>query len=209
MHWAWRGLAAAGAAAEIALLAWLWLGPALAVHSIQVSGSRHLSASQVALVAGLQGNGSVPSVDDTAARQKLEAQVWVRSATAQAQLPGTAIVQDTCQNSAGQNWYFFGDPANGNPFQLKNIDTGLCADIQSFSNGAPLVQVPCGQQQIGAYWKYVPAGSREFPFTNLFRLQSPFANYCLDLENGERTIGLPMQVWQCNPNTNNQVWYFF
>ena len=93
VHWAWRGLAAAGAAAEIALLAWLWLGPALAVHSIQVTGSRHLTASQVARVAGLQGNGSVLSVDDTAARQKLEGQVWVRSATVQAQLPGTVIVQ--------------------------------------------------------------------------------------------------------------------
>src|SRR5205807_2737994 len=93
VHWAWRGLAAVGAAAEIAMLAWLWLGPALAVHSIQVTGSRHLTASEVARVAGLQGNGSVLSVDDTAARQKLEAQVWVRSATVQAQLPGTVIVQ--------------------------------------------------------------------------------------------------------------------
>ena len=47
----------------------------------------------MARVAGLQGNGSVLSVDDTAARQKLEGQVWVRSATVQAQLPGTVIVQ--------------------------------------------------------------------------------------------------------------------
>jgi hypothetical protein len=126
-----------------------------------------------------------------------------------AQLSGAGIVQDACQNSAGQNWTFLGDSSNGNPFQLENLDTGLCADIQSFSNAAPVVQVPCGQQQIGAYWKYVPAGSREFPFVNLFHLQSPFANYCLDLENGWNTIGLSMQVWQCNFNTNNQIWYIF
>lgn len=93
VHWAWRGLAALVAAGEIALLAWLWFGPALAVRSLQVTGSRHLTASDVARYAGLQGDGSVLSVDGAAAQQRLEGQVWVRSASVQAQLPGTVVVQ--------------------------------------------------------------------------------------------------------------------
>jgi cell division protein FtsQ len=92
VHWAWRGLAALVAAGEIALLAWLWFGPALAVRSVQVTGTRHLTASEVARYAGLEG-GSVLSVDGAAAQQKLDGQVWVRSAAVQPQLPGTVVVQ--------------------------------------------------------------------------------------------------------------------
>lgn len=90
---AWRGLATVAAALEIGLLAWLWFGPAMAVHSIEVTGARHLTSSQLAQYAGLQAGGSVLSVDGISAQQRLEAQVWVRSATVRPQLPGTVVVQ--------------------------------------------------------------------------------------------------------------------
>ena len=93
VHWARRLLATALAAGEIALLVWLWFGPAFAVRSVQVVGSRHLTPSEVARYAGLQGSGSVLSVDGSAAQQRLEDQVWVRSASVQPQLPGTVLVQ--------------------------------------------------------------------------------------------------------------------
>ena len=38
----------------------------------------------------------------------------------------------------------------------------------------------------------------------LLRINSPYANDCLDLEDGRHDVGLPIQVWQCNPNTNNK-----
>jgi len=31
--------------------------------------------------------------------------------------------------------------------------------------------------------------------------------FSLDLEDGRHDVGLPIQVWQCNPNTSNQKWY--
>ena len=93
VHWARRGLAVLVALGEIALLAWLWFGPALALHSVQITGTRHLSAADVARYAGLQEGSSVLSVDGAAAQQRLEGQVWVRSASVQPQLPGTVVVQ--------------------------------------------------------------------------------------------------------------------
>jgi hypothetical protein len=93
VHRGWRGLAVAASAGEIALLAWLWFGPALAVHSVQVTGSRHLSSSQVARYAGVQVGGSVLAVDGTSSQQRLEDQVWIRSATVEPQLTGTVVVQ--------------------------------------------------------------------------------------------------------------------
>ena len=93
VHWAWRGLSTVAAALEIGLLVWLWFGPALSVHSVQVTGARHLTRSEVAQFVGLQQGSSVLSVDGTSARQRLEAQVWVRSAAVRPQLPGTVVVQ--------------------------------------------------------------------------------------------------------------------
>jgi hypothetical protein len=79
-------------------------------------------------------------------------------------------------------------------------------DISTFQNFGPVVQIDCGLQAFGSYWLVIDAGR----FSNMvvkYRLRSAFANYCLDLENGSAEIGMPMQVWQCNTNTDNQRWY--
>ena len=93
VRWAWRGLAAVVAAAEIALLGWLWFGPALALGSIDVSGAHHLTATQVARAAGMNGSASILSVDGESAKQRLLNQVWIRAAVVQPQLPGTVTIQ--------------------------------------------------------------------------------------------------------------------
>ena len=54
-----RALAAVVAAGEIALLGWLWFGPALDIRSVDTTGAHHLTSSQVAAAAGLNGGGSV------------------------------------------------------------------------------------------------------------------------------------------------------
>jgi hypothetical protein len=92
VHWGWRGLAAVVAVLEAALLAWLWLGPAFAVRAVEVTGSRHLTAAQVAAAAGISGNSSVVSIDGTTAQQRLLDQVWIRNATVQPELPGTVVI---------------------------------------------------------------------------------------------------------------------
>ena len=93
VHWAWRVLAAAAAGLEIALLVWLWFGPALALRSVQVTGAHHLSATQVKAAAGISSHGSVISIDGESARGRLLDQVWVRTATVEPLLPGTVVIQ--------------------------------------------------------------------------------------------------------------------
>jgi cell division septal protein FtsQ len=93
VRWPWRGLAAAAAVAECALLAWLWFGPALAVSTVQVVGAQHMTAAQVARAAGLAGGASILSVDGEAARNRLLSQTWVRTATVQPELPGVVLIR--------------------------------------------------------------------------------------------------------------------
>lgn len=91
--WGWRALALVCGGLEAALLVWLWFGPALAVHSVQVTGAHHLTSSQVAQAAGLSSGSSVISVDGMSAHNKLMSQVWLRSVSVQPQLPGTVVIQ--------------------------------------------------------------------------------------------------------------------
>jgi cell division septal protein FtsQ len=91
--WTWRGLAVGAAVAEVALLAWLWFGPPLAVQTIDVVGAQHMTRAQVARAAGLAEGASVLSVDGESDRQRLLNQTWVRTATVVPQLPGVVLVQ--------------------------------------------------------------------------------------------------------------------
>jgi hypothetical protein len=91
--WTRRVIATLVAGLEAALLGWLWFGPALAVHTVDVVGTRHLSGAQVAQAAGLQGSASILSVDAISAQDHLLNQVWVRTATVEPQFPGTVTVQ--------------------------------------------------------------------------------------------------------------------
>ena len=91
----WRALAVVTAGLEIGLLVWLWFGQALTVHSIEVGGAHHMTAAQVARAAGVNGGSSVLSIDGDAAEQRLLGQVWIRTASVHAQLPGTVVIQVT------------------------------------------------------------------------------------------------------------------
>ena len=91
--WTRRVIATLVAGLEAALLGWLWFGPALAIHTVDVVGAGHLTTGQVAQAAGLQGSSSLLSVDAVSAQQHLLDQVWVRTATVQPQFPGTVTVQ--------------------------------------------------------------------------------------------------------------------
>ena len=93
VHWSRRAIAGLAAVLEAMLLGWLWFGPALSLHSVDVVGAHHLSAGQVAQVAGLPANASIISVDGESAQQHLLDQVWVRTATVRPEFPGTVVVQ--------------------------------------------------------------------------------------------------------------------
>src|ERR1700682_4689881 len=118
VHWAWRGLAVGAAVAECALLAWLWCGPALAVQTIDVVGTQHMTRTQVGQAAGLIEGASVLSVDGESTRQRLLNQTWMRTAAVVPQLPGVILIrvsewQPIAGYHAGKSGklYFLSDPA--------------------------------------------------------------------------------------------------
>ncbi len=92
VHWSRRALAAIVAGVEIGLLVWLWFGPALAVHDLEVVGSHHMTPGQVARAAGVSAGGSIIAVDGASAQQRLLNQVWIRSASVRPQLLGTVVI---------------------------------------------------------------------------------------------------------------------
>lgn len=93
VHWAWRVLAAGVAVLEVALLGWLWFGPVLRVQSMEIAGTHHLTASQVAKAVGLSDGVSIISIDGISGRERLLNQVWVRAATVEPKLPGKVVIQ--------------------------------------------------------------------------------------------------------------------
>ena len=95
VHWSLRAIALTAAVAEIALLGWLWFGPALAVRTVTVAGAQHLTNEQVAKAAGLANTQSVLSVDGGADREHLLAQIWVQNATVEPQISGSVLVTIT------------------------------------------------------------------------------------------------------------------
>lgn len=95
VHWSLRALSLSAAAAEVALLSWLWFGPALSVRTVNVSGAQHLTSAQVADAAGLADAGSVLAVDGQADRRRLLGQVWVQNATVEPLLSGSVTVTIT------------------------------------------------------------------------------------------------------------------
>jgi hypothetical protein len=114
----------------------------------------------------------------------------------------TPIVQWICDDIPGQHWVFQGSP--GGIRQVLNLDTGLCMEITAFQNGGAVVQASCGSGDAGLFWTITDL-SAPFPQRKII-LKSYTTNFCLDLENGGINDGLPLQVWQCNSNTNNQKW---
>src|SRR5260370_2963024 len=75
-----RIIAAAVAAGECALLGWLWLGPVMAVKSVDISGAPHPTPAQVAGPARPGGSRSGLALDGGAGRPHPPAPVSGRPA---------------------------------------------------------------------------------------------------------------------------------
>ncbi|QIQ02062.1 RICIN domain-containing protein [Streptomyces liangshanensis] len=97
---------------------------------------------------------------------------------------------------------------------VRNVLTGLCADVPNYGNGkpdGPVNQFTCdnstGDNQ---RWDLVvvrpgggPAGA------DLFNVRNSKDGYCLDLPNfGGQPASTPVSEWHCNGTTSdNQLWY--
>jgi len=111
-------------------------------------------------------------------------------------------VQWRCLNTPFEEWQFV-DVFDGLFFQIVNHQTRECLASESNENGSPIVMEPCAPlNPIPPYsqmWVVGPSGTA-------FPVARAGDQVCLDLENGDSSDGVPMQVWECNWDTNNQRW---
>jgi cell division protein FtsQ len=143
VHWGWRVLAGGIAILEIALLGWLWFGPALRVQSMEITGARHMTAGQVTKAAGLADGVSIISVDGISGRDRLLGQVWIRAATVEPKLPGKVVIQV----SEWQPVAVYHSGASTKKFWLSNqavvlgqaTNPGLVVDVQGPAGNDPKV----------------------------------------------------------------------
>jgi hypothetical protein len=116
---------------------------------------------------------------------------------------GPPVEQWRCLNTFNEEWQFT-DAGNGLVF-IQSHASGLClAQEDSSADGTPVVQAPCAGVS-SQLWRVSNVGvdnSDGLPYYQLINLS--FAQ-CLDLENGNKSNGVPMQVWTCE-ETDNQRW---
>ena len=138
VHWFRKAAAATVAALEVGLLIWLWFGPAMVIRNVQVYGAQHLTAAQVAAIAGLDQGASVFTVDGDTDSRKLLGQTWVRQASVQPDLSGTVTV--TISEWQPVAAYHAG--ASANLFMLSN--EAVVLGPTSSTVGLVTVQGPAG-----------------------------------------------------------------
>lgn len=114
---------------------------------------------------------------------------------------GPPVEQWRCLNTFNEEWGFVA--VGRNSYEIFSHTNGQClTQADSRANGTPVVYEPCtgGQSQTWDVIYSAPNSGRNFMLLNLSHGQ------CLDLENGDTSDGVPMQVWDCNTSTNNQRW---
>ncbi len=105
------------------------------------------------------------------------------------------FVQEPCDGDNWQQFVFYSASTGG---YLLDVH-GICMDAPSIGNGVQVIGVFCNLQnsQLGSGWNLNGP-------TISVNIQGWVA--CLDLQNGTTLNGQPMQIWSCNPNTDNQRW---
>jgi hypothetical protein len=122
-----------------------------------------------------------------------------------------------CLNTAFEEWKFvpwFDAYGYSHPgvFQIVNGYTGQCLappDTEP-QNGTLLTMQPCGaygaDQQAWTTAAGGPVPGYQPLVSETYGANGTVGTRCLDLQNGDTSDGVPMQVWDCTPNTNNQQW---
>ena len=111
-------------------------------------------------------------------------------------------VQWRCLNTFNEEWQVR-DLLNDN-WELSAHSSGQCLTQEaSHVNGTPVVLAPCLLLP-SQTWHIIDLGSINHKDVVMFLNLS--SGQCLDLENGDTSDGVPMQVWACNSSTNNQRW---
>lgn len=119
---------------------------------------------------------------------------------------GAAVVQEPCQpdsssERAAQEWIYY--PLGSNQ-RFKNALTGLCLDARGGAKDrTPVQQWPCNAIS-NERWESSqvnPTGGGAPVISQVARTKG----YCLDVPEGQKTAGLPLQIYACN-GTAAQTW---
>jgi hypothetical protein len=116
-------------------------------------------------------------------------------------------VQWRCLNTTLEEWQFQ-DVGSGVLYQIVNSNNGECLTAEDINvNGAMVFEAACSpEDNIAKSQAWVLSNRGTNSFGPYFSLVNMAFKGCLDLENGDTSDGVPMQIWACNPNTNNQRW---
>jgi len=110
---------------------------------------------------------------------------------------GTAVDIYDCNGTNAQKWKF-----NGNALTSVNPADGSqwCLDAgaqTSWTTGVHMKIWQCFSNLPQQAWT---------PVTTSGNIQLTAANLCLDLTNGAKTNGNPLQIWTCGGGNPNQIW---
>ncbi|MEW9547350.1 RICIN domain-containing protein [Nonomuraea sp. NPDC050783] len=120
--------------------------------------------------------------------------------------PGAAIVQVTCDWSAGsfaQQWAK--DDLGGGVIHYRNISSGLCLDARgSATDGTPVQQWVCNSIS-NERWQHPVPDLIDVLDGPIISRVSGTSSHCLDVPGASPQAGLAMQLWRCN-DTTAQAW---
>lgn len=125
--------------------------------------------------------------------------------------PEEPVIQEECSETYGQNWSL---SVLDGISRLQNTEGGLCMAATGLENSSPVVMRPCDDPSTGWQRRLVNMNFDIFSLLTIDVIVIEILGFpvsvhaCLDLENGNRNSGVPLQVWSCNFQTNNQVWRF-
>jgi hypothetical protein len=115
---------------------------------------------------------------------------------------GPPVEQLRCLNTFNEEW-LLSDQLNNN-WEIVSHTNGQCLTQEdSHANGTPVVAEPCAQLP-SQTWHLIDLGTNNNK--EIVQWLNLSSGQCLDLENGNTSDGVPMQVWACNSTTKNQRW---
>jgi ricin-type beta-trefoil lectin protein len=114
---------------------------------------------------------------------------------------GPPVEQWRCLNTFNEEWT--DDDEGGGWSEIVSHASFLClAQADSTANGTAVVQEPCSGEP-SQLWYFSNRQERDGVFS--YQLVNFWSFQCLDLNNGDPSNGVPMQVWDC-AQTDNQRW---
>jgi hypothetical protein len=106
---------------------------------------------------------------------------------------------DCVPGNGSQKWYFdWTDVGGSGSARIRNADTGKCIARAEFGpyNGMRVVQLPCNLVSEQTVWRgrQVYEGN---PSPDYYLMGNIGTNHCLDVPQGSRANGVPIQIWTC------------